>query len=78
MCGLPGASSVMLRVPEMLPLVAGSKNTLIEHVEPTGKGLVQPTESPKLLLACTLEMLSGEVPELVTEKFWGSPTSPTI
>jgi hypothetical protein len=76
-CGLPGALSVIVSVPVMLPLAVGSKNTPIVQLTLTGRLLVQPLVSPKLLDAWTFEIVSGAVPELVTVTLIGRPLVPT-
>jgi hypothetical protein len=51
LCGLPGALSVMVKVPVMFPVAVGSKNTPSVQIAPGARLLVHPVVSAKLELA---------------------------
>lgn len=66
-CGLSLALSVIVSVPDLAPLAAGSKKTPMEQLEPDARLLPHAFSTPKSDgLVLTLVMLSGAVPEFVT------------
>ena len=77
-CGLPDALSVTVRVPVLLPLAAGSKNTPIEQLEPGETLLPQALSTPKSEgLTVTLVTERAAVPEFVSITVCGRPEVPT-
>jgi hypothetical protein len=60
--GLPGASSVIERVPLKLPEEEGVKDTLMVQLAPEARVEPQVLVWAKLALAAMLEMFSGAVP----------------
>ena len=77
-CGLSEALSVMLRVPVRVPLVAGSKKTPIEQLEPTARLLPHELSCPKSAgVVVTAEMLRGAVPLFINVTVCGRPLVPT-
>jgi hypothetical protein len=66
-CGLPGALSLIVNVPDLVPLVVGSKKTPIAQLEPTATVFPQAFRVPKsVALVVTLVMLSGALPLFIT------------
>jgi hypothetical protein len=81
LCGLLGASSVMVILAEPLPVAAGLKVTLIEHFAPAARlaaHVLVWEKSP--LFAPVIEivvMVSVELPELVSPITCAAPLVPT-
>jgi hypothetical protein len=67
--GLPGASSVIVKVPDTLPAAEGPKKTPIVQLTPGGTLLVHPLVAAKLALACTLVIVNCASPVLVRVTF---------
>jgi len=65
-CGEPVALSLMLSVPVRLPVLVGTKVTLMRQLAPGATLLPQALEAAKLLVADTEEMLTAAVPVLVS------------
>jgi len=66
-CGLPGALSLIVNVPDLVPLAVGSKKTPIAQLEPAATVLPQAFSVPKsVALVVTLVMLSSALPLFVT------------
>src|SRR5579863_8609441 len=69
-CGLPGALSVMVKVPVRLPEAVGTKLTSIVQLAPAASALVVeqlvPGATLKSPLAAIAVMLSGAAPLLVS------------
>jgi len=77
-CGLPGALSLIVKVPVLGPLVVGSKKTPISQLEPGAKLLPQALSVPKSLgLVVTLSISSAALPLFITVTLFGSPDVPT-
>jgi hypothetical protein len=77
-CELPRALSVMVKVPVLVPLVLGSKNTPMEQLEPGLTLLPQSLSGPKSVgLVATLVIVSTLLPVLLSITDWGSPDVPT-
>jgi|HubBroStandDraft_1064217.scaffolds.fasta_scaffold16672_1 hypothetical protein len=68
----------MVKVPDLVPLWAGSKNTPIVQFAVGATLLVQLLSVPKsAMLLVTLETVSAAAPVLVTVSVCGSPVVPT-
>lgn len=65
-CGLPGASSIMVSVPSRAPPAVGLNVTLIEQLAPAATLLPQVFDCIKSLLAEMLVMANGSLPVLVS------------
>jgi hypothetical protein len=66
-CGLPGALSLIVNVPDLVPLAVGSKKTPIAQLEPAATVLPQAFSVPKsVALVVTLEMLRVALPLFIT------------
>jgi len=77
-CGLPAALSLTLKVPVLVPVVVGSKNTPIEQLAPAATLLPQAFSAPKSAgLVATLLIVSVALPVFVTVTVCGSPAVPT-
>jgi len=69
---------VIVSVPDLLPLVVGSKKIPIEQLEPAARVLPHAFSTPKSEgLVFTFVMLSTAVPEFVTVRVCGRPLVPT-
>lgn len=65
-CGLPGALSVIVKVPVLVPLTVGSKKTPIAQLEPAARLLPHVLSGPKSAgLAVTPVMLRETLPLFV-------------
>jgi hypothetical protein len=69
--------SVRVSVPVCVPADEGSKNTLMVQLAPAARVALQPLVTPNWALACTLDMVNGASPSLVSVMFWGNPVVPT-
>ena len=77
-CGLPGALSLIVKVPTLAPPAVGSKKTPIAQLEPAARLLPQELSWPKSAgLVVMLVMLSGAPPLFVSVTVWGTPLVPT-
>src|SRR5258708_7776690 len=76
-CGLPIALSLMVTEPVMVPATVGEKLTLTMQLFP---GLTVPLQvllTPNPELTVMLEILSTDVPVLMSETFWAGLVVPT-
>jgi hypothetical protein len=77
--GLSLALSVTVKVPFLIPLVVGSKNTPIEQLPPGATELPQVLRGAKSPgAAATLVIASGAVPVLFNVTVWGRPAVPIL
>jgi len=76
-CGLPGASSVIVRTPLRAPVAVAVKVTLIVQLPPTVTLSPQLLVSAKSPLAAMLERVSGALPVLLSVTGWDVLLVPT-
>jgi hypothetical protein len=77
-CGLPIPLWLILSVPVLTPLAAGSKKTPMAQLEPAERLLPHELSWPKSVgLVTTLVMISGAVPVFVSVTVCGRPLVPT-
>ena len=77
-CGLFAALSLTFKVPVLVPVVVGSKNTPIEQLAPAATVLPQAFSAPKSAgLVAMLLIVSVAVPVFLTVTLCGSPVVPT-
>jgi hypothetical protein len=70
--------SLIVKLPDLVPLAVGSKKTPIAQLEPAATVLPQAFSVPKsVALAVTLVMLRGALPLFITVTLCGRPDVPT-